>query len=90
VIRIGYETENLTVTVTDDGVGTAPRGLPPRGLPPEIRCPDPPAPDDLTSGSGISGMLARAEAVGGFAVAGPGPDGGFQVRASLPLRNEAP
>src|SRR3954471_4728875 len=36
-------------------------------------------------GSGISGMRRRAAAVGGELTAGPAPDGGFVVRAALPL-----
>lgn len=36
-------------------------------------------------GSGIGGMQARAAAVGGMLIAGPRPDGGFEVRAELPL-----
>jgi signal transduction histidine kinase len=38
-----------------------------------------------TPGTGISGMRARAESVGGTLTAGPNPDGGFQVRALLSL-----
>ncbi|WP_405491358.1 sensor histidine kinase [Nocardia sp. NBC_00511] len=37
------------------------------------------------SGSGIAGMQARASAVGGMLIAGPRADGGFEVRAELPL-----
>jgi signal transduction histidine kinase len=37
------------------------------------------------SGSGIVGMRERAESVGGSFEAGPRPDGGFRVRARLPL-----
>ncbi|HEX5598615.1 MAG TPA: sensor histidine kinase, partial [Micromonosporaceae bacterium] len=37
-------------------------------------------------GNGILGMGERARALGGSLTAGPGPDGGFQVRARLPLR----
>lgn len=37
------------------------------------------------SGSGITGMLERATARGGKLDAGPGPDGGFRVRARLPI-----
>jgi signal transduction histidine kinase len=37
------------------------------------------------AGSGIAGMRERAAAVGGTLQAGPGADGGFLVRASLPL-----
>src|SRR5207244_2033187 len=40
------------------------------------------------AGSGISGMRERAAALGGHLDAGPGPGGGFAVRARLPL--EAP
>ncbi|WP_232534988.1 sensor histidine kinase [Nocardia terpenica] len=36
-------------------------------------------------GTGIAGMRARAEAMGGELTAGPRPDGGFEVRATLPL-----
>ncbi|MDA2811880.1 sensor histidine kinase [Nocardiopsis sp. RSe5-2] len=36
-------------------------------------------------GSGIAGMRERARAVGGNLHAGPRPDGGFAVRARLPL-----
>lgn len=35
-------------------------------------------------GSGIRGMRARAEAIGGSLVAGPGAEGGFAVHATLP------
>ncbi|MBF6173650.1 sensor histidine kinase [Nocardia blacklockiae] len=37
-----------------------------------------------TPGTGIAGMRARAEAIGGVLTAGPRPDGGFEVRAVLP------
>ncbi len=36
-------------------------------------------------GNGIAGMRARAAALGGTLTAGPGPAGGFQVEARLPL-----
>ncbi|MFF2552016.1 sensor histidine kinase [Nocardia sp. NPDC058058] len=36
-------------------------------------------------GSGIAGMQSRAAAVGGNLTAAPRPDGGFEVRAELPL-----
>jgi signal transduction histidine kinase len=39
-------------------------------------------------GSGIRGMRDRAESLGGALEAGPGPDGGFAVRARLPLPEE--
>ncbi|MFB6720185.1 histidine kinase [Kribbella sp. NPDC056345] len=34
---------------------------------------------------GVAGMRDRAEAAGGTLTAGPGPDGGWRVRASLPV-----
>jgi signal transduction histidine kinase len=37
-------------------------------------------------GTGIAGMTERATALGGSLSAGSGPDGGFHVRARLPLR----
>lgn len=37
------------------------------------------------SGNGIAGMTERAEALGGTLTAGAGPEGGFRVRARLPL-----
>src|SRR3954451_15474496 len=43
-----------------------------------------------TAGSGIAGMRRRAEAVGGGLSAGPGPEGGFVVRAELPLAVSSP
>ena len=37
------------------------------------------------SGHGIAGMTERALAAGGFLEAGPRPEGGFRVRATLPV-----
>ena len=39
----------------------------------------------FSSGHGITGMRERAVAIGGSLEAGPRPDGGFEVRALLPL-----
>jgi len=39
---------------------------------------------DEDRGSGITGMRARAESLGGSLTAGPLPDGGFEVAADLP------
>ncbi|MFD4204822.1 sensor histidine kinase [Micromonospora tulbaghiae] len=46
----------------------------------------PTGPPDTTPGNGILGMGERARALGGSLTTGPGPDGGFLVRARLPLR----
>lgn len=42
------------------------------------------------SGNGLAGMRERAAALGGTIEAGSRPDGGFQVRAELPLRPASP
>jgi signal transduction histidine kinase len=44
--------------------------------------------DDRPAGSGIRGMRERAAALGGAFDAGPRADGGFRVRARLPLDGE--
>jgi signal transduction histidine kinase len=41
--------------------------------------------DGPVGGNGLRGMRERAAAVGGELTAGPGPGGGFRVRARLPL-----
>ena len=63
--------DELTVSVTDTG---DPSGLArhPRGGSPG-------------SGLGLTGLAERCAALGGALVAGPTPQGGFQVRATLPL-----
>ncbi|RFS86523.1 sensor histidine kinase [Actinomadura spongiicola] len=45
--------------------------------------------DDRPGGSGIRGMRERAAALGGSFEAGPRPDGGFGVRARLPLPDDS-
>ena len=40
------------------------------------------------SGSGIAGMRERTAALGGRLEVGPRPDGGFRVRAELPMDGE--
>ncbi len=47
------------------------------------------APNATGGGRGILGMRERASALGGELEAGPRPDGGFRVRATLPLDGAA-
>jgi signal transduction histidine kinase len=44
--------------------------------------------DDHPGGSGLRGMRERAAALGGTFAAGPRPEGGFGVRATLPLEED--
>ncbi|GAA1823708.1 sensor histidine kinase [Actinomadura chokoriensis] len=48
----------------------------------------PSSPGASGDGSGIRGMRDRAESLGGALEAGPGPGGGFAVRARLPIAAE--
>ena len=59
----------LVVTVDDDGAGSAAAG----------------SGSSNGAGQGIVGMRERARALGGTLEAGPRPEGGFRVRASLPV-----
>lgn len=63
-------TDGLEIRVADDGRGAAAH---PNGA----RVPG--------AGAGITGMTERAAAAGGHLTAGPRPDGGFRVRATIPL-----
>ncbi|MYS82019.1 sensor histidine kinase [Embleya scabrispora] len=44
---------------------------------------------DDGQGNGLRGMRERARTLGGGFTAGPGPDGGFTVRATLPIEGRA-
>jgi signal transduction histidine kinase len=67
-VRLRYGDRGLLIEVADDGG----------------RRPDRPSARPEGSGSGIAGMAERAAALGGNLHAGPGPEGGFRVRAWLP------
>ncbi|MCT9010603.1 sensor histidine kinase [Streptomyces rhizosphaerihabitans] len=67
-VRVAVRREDATLELTVENA--APRGTPDyRGM---------------GSGRGVSGMRERAAAVGGDLTAGPRPDGGWSVRATLP------
>jgi signal transduction histidine kinase len=70
-VLVDYSGTAVVVQVDDDG-----RARPgPRGAPG----------DGPVVGNGIPGMRERAAALGGRLAAGPRPDGGFRVRAELPV-----
>jgi signal transduction histidine kinase len=46
-------------------------------------------PGDVPPGHGLIGMRERASSAGGTLEAGPGPNGGFEVRAMLPVAGRA-
>ncbi|MGC4997545.1 sensor histidine kinase [Streptomyces sp. DT195] len=77
-VRVGLWTADgaLRVSVRDDGTGgDAGSG---GGV----------GPSDGRPGFGLVGMRERARSVGGTLDAGPGPAGGFEVTATLPLSRE--
>lgn len=85
-VRLVYGPGDLVIQVDDDGArrsaarnGTEPNGTEPNGS----------EPAGAGGGNGIPGMTERARALGGTLRAGPRPDGGFRVRAWLPLRTAA-
>ncbi len=90
-VRLSYQPDALTIEVTDDGPGPAPElnGTPvgqlPAGGPASASDPAPAGGPMLADGHGLTGMAERAAAVGGQLTAGPRPDGGFAVLATLPL-----
>ena len=73
-VVICYGREDLEVTVTDDGSASA-SGRRPSDSDRQLR----------RSGHGLVGMRERVALFGGELPAGPRPDGGFAVRARLPL-----
>jgi signal transduction histidine kinase len=73
-VRLGYRDGELTIEVDDDGRAEGAGGRPAARIQ-----------DGPSGGNGIPGMRERAVALGGELQAGPGPAGGFRVRARLPL-----
>jgi signal transduction histidine kinase len=72
-VRLNYDEAALHLLVTDDGG---------RQL---VAAANVPAAAGSGSGHGLVGMRERALLCGGDVTAGPRPDGGFQVTATLPL-----
>ncbi|HEY2518702.1 MAG TPA: sensor histidine kinase [Streptosporangiaceae bacterium] len=69
-VRVTYGADALVVEINDQGA------LPPPGRPPV---------QANGSGNGITGMTERATVLGGTLRAGRRPEGGFEVRAWLPM-----
>jgi signal transduction histidine kinase len=88
VIRVWPEGDDVLVEMEDDGAGAPP---PDNGDASNGSASNGDASNGSASngsaGNGIVGMGERARAVGGSLSTGPGPDGGFRVRARLPLRS---
>jgi signal transduction histidine kinase len=76
-VRLKYGADQLAVSITNAGLGAGPNGAdgPDHGI----------EPDDLDR-HGIIGMRERATAFGGTLTAEKLPDGGFEVRACIPVR----
>ena len=71
-VLLCYGADGLTVQVDDDGTGSAAHQGRPRS-------------DNDGGGNGVAGMTERARAVGGSTEIGPRPEGGYRVRAHLPM-----
>ncbi|MEV5575368.1 histidine kinase [Spirillospora sp. NPDC052269] len=75
-VTIGFTEDELTVRIEDAGTGTGGTGRPG-------------GPSGEGGGFGIVGMRERATLLRGDLVAGPRPEGGFQVAARIPTRSSA-
>jgi signal transduction histidine kinase len=72
-VHVTYGADDLVVEIDDDGRGAGPTN-----------------PTNATGGGrGILGMRERATALGGEFEAGPRPEGGFRVKATLPTDGAA-
>ncbi|MFF0015119.1 sensor histidine kinase [Streptomyces sp. NPDC005374] len=90
-ISVEGSAERVRLRVWDDGPG-APAGT---GTPAaeSDRAEEPvtaPAPAPGIGGTGLKGLTERLAAAGGRLEAGPGPRGGFVVRAELPVESVTP
>jgi signal transduction histidine kinase len=91
MVRISQRSDGLLVEVTDNGKGRpGGSGSGSRsGSGPGSRTGSGPGPGS-GPGHGIAGMTERAKVLGGTLRAGPRPDGGFEVRAWLPVDRSVP
>ena len=70
-VRVAREGDRVVIDVTDDGTGAV-------GPAPGAAVPG-------GTGNGVRGMRERAQAAGGTLEAGPRTEGGWRVRATLPV-----
>jgi signal transduction histidine kinase len=69
-VTIRYRPGSVTVEIADQGTALSGASIPP---------------SKPGAGHGIIGMRERVAVYGGEFTAGPGPDGGFRVRACFPI-----
>ena len=69
-MTIRYRPDSVAVEITDPGAGAGAARVPAQRT---------------GTGHGIIGMRERVAVFGGEFAAGPGPDGGFRVRACFPI-----
>jgi signal transduction histidine kinase len=90
-VRLAYSPADLVVRVDDDGgrpAGAAPSpagAASPTRTSPSRTSAARTSPARTSPGRGLPGMRERALSLGGAFEAGPRPEGGFRVRARLPL-----
>ena len=82
-VSIGYADDAVTIEVADDGADL--HAVPALAATDLVVAGAPPA-----SGRGLTGMRERVALFGGELRAGPKPEGGFTVRARLPLGTGSP
>ncbi|MEV5725173.1 histidine kinase [Streptomyces pharetrae] len=73
-VLVRHGEERLEIKVTTDGPTASPAAAP------AVRKPDP------AGGRGLAGLRARARMVDGELEAGPRPEGGFEVHATIPSK----
>jgi signal transduction histidine kinase len=78
-LDLRYEPSQMVIRILDDGTAASPRQAGVNGQ----------GQGQGQEGHGISGMRERALALSGHLTAGPHPDGGFQVRCTLPTPDQA-
>ncbi|MFF7091020.1 sensor histidine kinase [Streptomyces rubradiris] len=73
-VQVRHGEERVEIKVTTDGPAASPAAAP------AVRQPDP------AGGRGLAGLRARVRMVDGELEAGPRPEGGFEVHATLPSK----